>query len=372
MSAPEPGLEIQAAARLLAEGRATEAARGLEPLVEAAPAYAAALVLLARAYESNGREPESLAMWHRAHFLVPTSPLVRRERQRLLDAGVEAPAPRPVASAQPAPPSTATPEDEVAAMPAPPAEPVSESPMDAVWSDDDGEEGAPGEAQRETGEWTDVHDAPPPLDVASDDNEMAPIDWMVDADARRGAGVMPSDPGESESAGLFSEDAFAPEEPFTAAPAVAPADDDDDENEGWAVLDETDERERETEAIPSEVDVAPPPGHPPPSYWRVVPTGSRPPLAEEDLDSLIRQIEDAPRIRPDPHFVPPATFEVEPAARDDEDVVSETLARIYASQGQYAEAAAVYEKLALQRPADAETFRERAAEMRGRGESADG
>ena len=93
MSAPPlDALEIQAAARLLAEGRAPEAVRRLEALTDAAPAYAAALVLLAKAYEADARADVALATWHRAHFLVPTSPLVRRERQRLLDLQARLPA----------------------------------------------------------------------------------------------------------------------------------------------------------------------------------------------------------------------------------------------------------------------------------------
>jgi hypothetical protein len=186
---------------------------------------------------------------------------------------------------------------------------------------------------------------------------------MVDSDAARPT-VEPPEPSDGEPVRLFAEDAFAPEESFDEQPTSGQPAALDDEDEGWSVLDETDERVPPVDDGPMEADVAPPPGHAPPAYWHVVPTGVRPKLEEEDLDSLIRQIEDAPRIRPDPHFVPPGRFEVEPAPREDEDVVSETLARIYAAQGQFAEAATVYEKLALQRPADAETFRERAAEMR--------
>ena len=51
---------------------------------------------------------------------------------------------------------------------------------------------------------------------------------------------------------------------------------------------------------------------------------------------------------------------------DVEDVVSETLARIYSNQRFYEEAAAVYDKLASQQPARAEEFRKKASEIRGR------
>lgn len=87
-------------------------------------------------------------------------------------------------------------------------------------------------------------------------------------------------------------------------------------------------------------------------------------LAEgyDDLDALIESLEGA-RIRPRPDLddIPP------PDLNDDiEDVVSETLARIYAGQRKYEEAARVYEKLAAQQPERATEFTEKAALIRGR------
>ena len=93
---------------------------------------------------------------------------------------------------------------------------------------------------------------------------------------------------------------------------------------------------------------------------------AQPSSLEWDLDALIREIERAPRIRPDPHFVPPSDDDRTGMAQDDEDVVSETLARIYETQGQFVEAAGVYEKLAGQRPDRADEFRRRARELRVR------
>lgn len=84
--------------------------------------------------------------------------------------------------------------------------------------------------------------------------------------------------------------------------------------------------------------------------------------ADEDLDRLIAELESA-RImpRPDLDTLP------EPDLEDDiEDVVSVTLARIYASQGQYGEAARVYELLAGQQPENEEEFKTKAAEMRSK------
>jgi hypothetical protein len=266
----------------------------------------------------------------------------------LIEAGVEAP-PAP----EPAAPPSPVPEREGSIPQEAPPEERAESPMDAVWMDE-------------------TDDADSDLDRGEVEGEILrdePFEWMVDSGGPRSAPVSPLDPVDVEPSRLFAEDAFTAEEPAapqSAGPEPSPV----EEDEGWALLGETDERVADDAPTPAEVDIAPPPGYAPPSYWRVVPTSEarrdRPPMGEEDLDTLIREIENAPRIRPDPHFVPPSTFEIEPAAREDEDVVSETLARIYAGQGQFEEAAAVYEKLAIQRPADADTFRERAAEMRDR------
>lgn len=207
-----PPILVQAAARLLAEGRAAEAAARLEALAVAAPAYPAAHVLLARALEAAGREDDALAAWHHAHFLMPNSPLVRRERRRLLEAH---------AATLVSPADTEAPFAEPAAA------------EDAV-----------------------------------EDARVAPV---------------------------------------PAAPEGEPA------------------------ALP------------------------------DTLDALIRALEDAPRIRPDPTFRSPEVALVE---GDADDMVSETLARIYAAQKQYAEAALVYEKLARQRPEDAGALLKHAAAMR--------
>lgn len=89
---------------------------------------------------------------------------------------------------------------------------------------------------------------------------------------------------------------------------------------------------------------------------------------DEDLDRLIDELESA-RIDPDPD----ATDAPAPDLDDNEadDLVSETLARIYKQQGQYGEAARVYEKLAEQHPARADALREQAAEMREQAKNED-
>ncbi len=79
-----------------------------------------------------------------------------------------------------------------------------------------------------------------------------------------------------------------------------------------------------------------------------------------DLDRLIAELASA-RIEPRPDLddIPPPELE-----DDVDDLVSETLALIYAAQQQYEEAARVYEKLALQHPEKATHYHEQAAKMR--------
>lgn len=98
------------------------------------------------------------------------------------------------------------------------------------------------------------------------------------------------------------------------------------------------------------------------------PSAPAPPLttadlkAYDDLDRLIEELETA-RIVPQADFDPLPSPDLDD---DIEDIVSETLARIYAAQGQHREAARVFELLAVQQPDRAEEFHLKAAEARSR------
>ncbi len=86
------------------------------------------------------------------------------------------------------------------------------------------------------------------------------------------------------------------------------------------------------------------------------------PLADfdiDDLDELIAQLESG-RI---PVLPEPEEPVGPPETGDDEEVVSETLARIYFNQKQYVQAARIYRILASQRPERAGAYLERAAEL---------
>ena len=280
---------IQDAARHLAEGRAAEAAGVLERLVREFPAYVTAHVLLAKAREASGRPAEALAAWHDAYFLMPGSPLVVRERARLLRAEA-----------------------------------------------DPHKAGPPPETDQSETETTDPHSEADIVDVEQEQEQPSealgaePEAWTVDG----------------------TPDAAASPEP------AAPSDEADDD---WTILEETETPRPSSDAV-TEPSVAPPPGHRTPS--RPAPRPERADVPEaDDLDTLIEQLENAPRLRPDPAFNADAADD---ADGDAGEVVSETLARIYEAQKQYGEAARAYEQLAEQRPGRATELLSKAAEMRRR------
>jgi tetratricopeptide (TPR) repeat protein len=365
VSPSPPDDDIQLAARHLAEGHPGEAAAVLERIAEAFPAYVTAHVLLAKAYETGGRRADALSAWHRAYFLMPGSPLVRRQRERLLREAPAEPAPppepspyaAPEASAGPEPPVPAergaSPQAELSVEPAPEPSPAAGAFLEdeEVWAEpasaeplaEPAEEGAEGEP-----EWIDL-DEEPSLEEPSG----VPGEW---------AEPQASEPEPSAGAPSRSARSQGSEEaevlpPLSPAPPEAPSEWYEREDEaGWRLLDEG-FAPPDPEIPPS---AAPPEPPAPPEEDPDEDTGSL--SGFYDLDSLIEQLENAPRIRPDGASTEGADAEEDP----EDEVVSETLARIYEHQQQYEAAARAYERLAQEQPARAEEFARRAGEMRQR------
>ncbi len=229
---------------MLERGRAAEAISLLERLARRTPLHVTAHVLLARAYEAEGRCAEANRQWQQAHLLMPNSPVIAAGRRRTQRA----------------------------------AAPAENSP-----------------------------DSPP------DDP--------------------PASPPETPPAGARATEARVAE----ARPAEEP--------------------ERPRRASPPARPEGPRAGGP-----------GAPAIDFNDLDSLIEELEGTRRITLDPEAADlPA-----PRLDDDlDDMVSETLARIYAGQGQHAEAARVYRRLAEQHPRRTDEFREKARTQQQRAEAPD-
>ncbi|GAB5534930.1 MAG: tetratricopeptide repeat protein [Rubricoccaceae bacterium] len=364
-SPPPSEAVIQTAARLLAAGRASEAADRLHQLVEEAPTYAAAHVLLASALDASGRTTEALEIWRRAAFLVPQSPLVHRERQRLVDAHRAAP-------------------EEASEEP-------EEIPIEAWDEDTPAQPEDPSEDELPAREETS-----PTLELATEPDALHNLTSSTQEDAISEPEAVEVE--DSAEASLASSTHEAPEQEFHEArvedapptpetvaaveeplemPLLPPEGDVRStprpartdlelEDDGWTLLEDdiaplSADAPRAAPLLPPEPEPAPPPAPPDPE-----PTPEPEPVTPDssiadDLDDLITQLDSAPRIKPDPTFSgPKVTFDESSM----DDMVSETLAKIYAAQHQYVEAAVVYEKLAAREPDHADTHLERAAEMR--------
>ena len=390
-----PPLSLQHAARYLAARRPDEAIAVLERLVEEVPAYASAHVLLGRAYEAAGRPHEALRAWHEAFFLMPTSPLVARERQRLLMAHPAAAEPE-----EPAIPSTEPadwqgdeldqderldqedqaeqPQTDESAWAAEMAEPTVEAEAEAAEVEQpQGEEASAFQAEPlEEAERDWVPLEPEPFDLSDEPEDAGP-------EAEDEEPFFGADEAEVISPDEELGDALGPEEAF------------EEDEEDWKILEEVDEgpeRDAVAEArladpfadeadeadltydepdiVDVEVEDLPAEEERTPDYEGPDPEAQVREMVSraDDLDTLIEQLENAPRIRPDPEFKGSDELEGD----EEEGLVSETLARIYAGQKEYAQAAEVYDKLAAQQPGRAAEFQEKAADLRARATGSQG
>ncbi|MEM1096413.1 MAG: tetratricopeptide repeat protein [Bacteroidota bacterium] len=413
---------LQNAIDLLDQGQPADAIRVLRPLTQRLPNYPSPFILLARAYEAEGNWKAATATWQHVNGLVAESPVVaagmKRGRTRLAKATLRTATPAPASTAPT--PSDPDPADSAAAAPPPRAWEWPEGLINeyADLRDPDAEaelvpsampdspvvkkllarledaDPSPTLSSVPRTVETPADREPPPLEDTRQASDTAEAQDVADGPAQ-------PTPGHAIAAELLDEmadEADGPEQPAPDTTDAPP----DRAQELTALLDALDETEdapateaealdgqtalpfdaestSEPSAAPATTVPAAPEPEPDPiadldavfefdpasaaqSPAAAVPTADD--LAEgyDDLDALIESLEGA-RIRPraDLDDIPPPDLD-----DDIEDVVSETLARIYAGQRKYEEAARVYEKLAEQQPERATEFTEKAALVRGR------
>ncbi len=341
--------DIQQALDLIEEGKPDEAIPLLAELTRRMPTYVAAHAILARACEAAEQWDEALAAWQQAHFLMPNSPAVQEGLQRVLVAAAPAPAFVEADRLHMDLDLQAELDAELeAALEASfnpfTLPPQTEAPL-ATWAEDAAEDAA-AEAEEEEA----------PMSVAEASVALVQA-ALAEAEAEAAEKEAAAQESDTEAASIYEEieqliaekqQDKAPALEETAADTAAPTEPGVDAEDAQIeaarkalafeaqASQEADDAEDDADGAASRAD----PG--------------------EDLDRLINELE-AARIVPAPDLedVPPLDLD-----DDIDDVVSETLARIYASQDQYQEAARVYEQLARQQPEQADHFLRQAAEMR--------
>lgn len=289
------------------EGAFDQAASTLRRAIAHVPAYTPAYVLLARAYEAQERWPEALAVWQRAHFFAPNSPTVEAGLLRMLDR-----------------------HDAV----------FDEGAVEAAFAVDSAnliDEMA--DELIETIREDETASSERPADLSSETEETNLSEQELDV--------------EDETETGSEADATATSATAEASPETPPDDTTDNEPSDDA---STDDARSPTRLSPVE------------ELAQRLPNPDQPlPSDVQDLDRLIDELEGA-RIDPQPDLeeAPPPDLD-----NDIEDMVSETLARIYISQKQFEEAARVYVRLAEQEPEREDEYLQKAADMRLRAHEQD-
>ena len=297
-----PASDLQRALDLLEQGRTSDAIDLLTQRVQAVPAHAAAHVVLARAHEAAGHTAAALRAWEQAAFLMPTSPVAAAGKRRALQRLDGAFAGE-------------TERDFISAVPAA--------------AQEDARPGSRPDATPKTSRAPDPDDSPASASSESTPSDLEQLRQRAEAEARRGgarggSGTVPSDleqlrqQADAEARRGGARSGMAPPSPDADASspdAASSRDSLDDDFDG-------------------------------------------------DLDRLIQDLESA-RIEPNPSPSEDAPEDA-PAFEepdDADDLVSETLARIYASQGKYREAARAYLRLAAQDPDRTREHLEQASAM---------
>ncbi len=312
-----------------------EAVPILSRIVERWPDYAAAQVAYAKALQQTGDSEASFAAWTRAESLVSRSDVIR--------SGLHASAVALLANEE---------RDRAASWigPGPPVEAIEDA-------------APPDEAASQTSE-----PERPPVEESIEDR--GPVTAELDSVAILESVDLDSSPSIEGTAALEPPEEVVPEyseessmDPVQFVPIAAPVEPasiGDMQEPEWVDQPRQDQDPDEANEAPmwdggyeagsgdgAGPDVDAKAGHTP---------------EKVDLDRLIGELESA-RIVP---VEDPSTIPAPDLSDDIEDVVSETLARIYATQKQFSEAARVYDRLALENPDRAKEFEAKASEMRDR------
>lgn len=331
---------IEDAFAFMAAGEIQQAVHLLTALAAETPAHATVHVLLAQGYERMHRWPDALAAWQAAALLLPDASVVRQGALR---------ATRVLAALR-----TMADDGAFLAIGTPAGQrlvPV-ESP-DAPPQD-------PGADPLATLSVTAGTPLPPPVALAP--NVAAPE--TVPPQAVHVAPTLDARPYTPPATSAYAPAPLPEAAPLqTAAPPDLPTE--------WAPAPTAHDTPADAAPEPPALEAVSVPMYAPPAglegFFDGPPPESAPrteaPPARSgfDLEHLIEQISQAGPIRPraDLDAIAPPLLE-----DDDEDPVSETLARIYAGQGQYAQALRIYERLAEQQPEHAARFRAEADALR--------
>ena len=408
-----PIFDINELIALMRAGTSEEAIPHLEHITQKLPTHVAAHALLAQAYTNERRLEEARVAWQNALFLMPNSPSIKKGFRRVLKELSKQEPPQPVTEVEPPPElqENKIAETQEELLPETLEEPALEAQeedlteTDGRDSEDEDKEQQEtfyipntnradieeandgGEEESETPEAPD-EDEVETLETEREELEAETEDALVtdeenediikgtlDIDLEELLDGAPSHSHETPSM-LVNPSSHHNATPIEieAIKAQTPQEEAEEEKD-----EEEDEPEEpiKTNDIPLPIITVPIPSSsssntPPPVSKGLPPDIPVPPILaplventdewaeDQELDNLIQELESA-RIVPKPDH---EHIEV-PALEDDiEDMVSETLARIFEGQKQYAKAADMYEKLAVLHPERARKFEAKASELR--------
>lgn len=365
--------DVQHALDLIEQGRHAEAAPLLEEVTHRFPAYVFAHVVLARVHEAQEHWDDALAAWREARFLMPSSPAIEDGLERVLRAKLDLGAAPAAVAVEEETLGGAGAEEEARVEHM--TEEATEQVNTLLGQADEIDEDAEAEELPEATSFSPEGAMPPvepPPDALFSEPATPPVeatDDLVESAEAPVEDVLP------EEADADDEATVAAEEEPSELEEVEEDEIGIDEAEYLEIERLIDERLR-AEGIEGDEGIVPPEEaaseeeaeQDDPDFSDVaeaeapsdVSRGGFLDSEEDDLDALIHQLESA-RIQPrhDLDDLPSPDLD-----NEIEDVVSETLARIYATQNKYEEAARVYEQLAIQQPDRSITFLQKAAEMR--------